>query len=113
MLLKDRGINITEAIIEQETGKPASASVLAHMRSTHLIRTAEVGGVALLLILSRSITSMKEGRGAAMFWEPGGRIGHFVIVDGLDTQGHVKIRDPMHGTRYEMELDYFLNDVWT
>lgn len=29
-------------------------------------------------------------------------LAHDVVVDGLDARGNVMIRDPVHGTRYEM-----------
>ncbi|HEY9869284.1 MAG TPA: hypothetical protein V6D08_08970 [Candidatus Obscuribacterales bacterium] len=35
-------------------------------------------------------------------------MGHMVVVDGLDEAGHLMIRDPQHGTRYEMTRDAFL-----
>jgi filamentous hemagglutinin len=39
-------------------------------------------------------------------------LGHTVVVDGLDEAGNLRIRDPQHGTRYEMMRSDFL-DVWT
>lgn len=35
-------------------------------------------------------------------------IGHLVVVDGLDEAGNVMIRDPQHGTRYEMTQKDFM-----
>jgi hypothetical protein len=37
------------------------------------------------------------------------RMGHMVVVDGLDEAGNVMIRDPQDGTRYEMTKDAFLH----
>lgn len=35
-------------------------------------------------------------------------MGHMVVVDGLDEAGNLMIRDPQHGTRYEMTREAFL-----
>ena len=43
--------------------------------------------------------------------EFGNRVGHMVVVDGLDRTGLVLIRDPWEGTRYKMNIDEFLQ-VW-
>lgn len=34
---------------------------------------------------------------------------HAVIVDGFDEVGNVALRDPFHGTRYEMTKQDFLH----
>jgi hypothetical protein len=38
--------------------------------------------------------------------------GHLVVVDGLDRDGNIMIRDPWEGTRYEMTRQDFMN-AWT
>lgn len=38
----------------------------------------------------------------------GGPMAHAVVVDGFDDVGNVAIRDPFHGTRYEMTKQEFL-----
>lgn len=35
-------------------------------------------------------------------------MGHMVVVDGIDEAGDVMIRDPQHGTRYEMTRETFM-----
>lgn len=37
------------------------------------------------------------------------RMGHMIVVDGLDEVGNIMIRDPQHGTRYEMTKEAFLH----
>ena len=44
--------------------------------------------------------------------ELGARLGHLVIIDGVDNQGRVLIRDPWHGTSYKMAKIEFIN-YWT
>lgn len=49
------------------------------------------------------------GSWAAVLWESGARMGHVVIVDGIDETGKVMIRDPRgQGTKYKMNRDDFL-----
>jgi hypothetical protein len=42
----------------------------------------------------------------------GGPMGHVVIVDGVDNNGNLRIRDPFHATQYEMTRDEFFK-YWT
>lgn len=39
-------------------------------------------------------------------------LGHTVVVDGVDEAGNIRVRDPQHGTRYEMIRSDF-EKVWT
>jgi filamentous hemagglutinin len=48
------------------------------------------------------------GSWAAMMWEQHAPIGHFVVIDGLDYYGRIKVRDPWDGTSYKMEMKDFL-----
>jgi hypothetical protein len=54
---------------------------------------------------------LKRGSWGAEFKEYG-RMGHMVVIDGLDNAGNFVIRDPAKATRYEMTRDDFLN-MWT
>lgn len=42
-----------------------------------------------------------------MMWEPMKKIGHWVVVDGVDDMGRVIIRDPAEGTQYKMAIEEF------
>jgi hypothetical protein len=44
--------------------------------------------------------------------ELGARLGHLVIIDGIDNQGRVLIRYPWDKTSYKMEKTEFIN-YWT
>jgi len=60
---------------------------------------------------------LKRGSWAAELRSPKGpsqrcELGHMVVVDGVNEEGHIMIRDPMQGTRYEMNLDDF-SEAWT
>ena len=54
----------------------------------------------------------KTGSWAAMMWEKGEKIGHWVVVKGSDKNGKMIIHDPWHGTSYKMTRDEFTN-YWT
>ena len=54
----------------------------------------------------------KTGSWAAMMWEKGEKIGHWVVVKGSDKNGKIIIHDPWHGTSYKMTRDEFTNH-WT
>jgi hypothetical protein len=61
----------------------------------------------------------QTGSWGAGFWEDGAPIGHIVIVDGIDENQRIRIRDPWgqdetsrQGSRYKMEISGFL-DVWS
>lgn len=40
------------------------------------------------------------------------KVGHMVVVDGVDEVGNVIIRDPQNATRYEMTREDFIK-AWT
>jgi filamentous hemagglutinin len=44
------------------------------------------------------------GSWVAQLWDKGNKIGHWVIVDGVDADEQVLIRDPWEATQYQMDL---------
>ncbi|MBE8598262.1 cysteine peptidase family C39 domain-containing protein [Xenorhabdus sp. BG5] len=56
----------------------------------------------------------KMGSWSAVMWDQGSRIGHFVVVIGVDAKtGHVLIKDSWKGgTRYKMTESEFMN-TWS
>jgi len=54
----------------------------------------------------------KRGSWVAMMWNKGNRVGHWVVVDGVDDLGQVLIRDPWNGTKYSMKFEDFL-ETWS
>ena len=51
----------------------------------------------------------RTGSWAAMMWEQGKKIGHWVVVRGTDKNGNVIIHDPWKGTSYTMKREDFLS----
>jgi hypothetical protein len=52
------------------------------------------------------------GSWAAMVWNTGAKMGHWVVVDALDDAGSVAIRDPRNASRCSVTLAEFL-EYWT
>jgi len=44
-------------------------------------------------------------------WDSGSKVGHWVVVDGVDGVGRVLIKDPFSGAQYKMSVEEF-KDVW-
>ena len=118
MLLKAKGINnINQAIIVNESGKPVSpaylASVLNRLSPSNggewLGGGLEIEGLDFAELFNCLIST---GVWMAELRELGARLGHLVIIDGIDNQGMVFIRDPWHGTSYQMAKTEFIN-YWT
>ncbi|MDR3615975.1 MAG: hypothetical protein P4L53_20625 [Candidatus Obscuribacterales bacterium] len=57
----------------------------------------------------------EHGPWAAQLFEPcwPKKTPHVVAIDGLNSAGNVVIRDPLEGTKYEMDLNYFVREIWT
>ena len=113
MLLKAKGItDITQSRIVRESGAPVSpaylASVLNHLSSSRLGEWRG-GGLAIEGADVEDLLSclMDNGVWTAELREAGARLAHLVVVDGLDRNGRVLIRDPWQGTSYKMEQGEF------
>ena len=113
MLLRDRGVEVTQKIIEKITGAPISVKVLAPVLETLDSSDSRGWAGGTIVIpgasdedLVRTLNS--TGSWAAVMWELGASVGHLVVVDGLDKMGRVMIRDPWHGTSYKMEMADFV-----
>ena len=113
MLLKQRGIEVEQEQIRIATGSPTWSEKLASvMNQFNPSDRGEwkggylniPGATAQQVFLSLCTT----GAWIAELREPLKKIGHFVVVDGVDEQDQPFIRDPWDGTRYTMELEEFL-----
>ena len=56
----------------------------------------------------------KSGSWAAMMWEKGAGVGHWVVVKGTDKKtGNVIIHDPWNGSNYQMtQREFFKEGAW-
>jgi ABC-type bacteriocin/lantibiotic exporter with double-glycine peptidase domain len=117
MLLQDRQINIDPDQIEQITGTPISCQALAmalNNLDSNTSRLWEGGPLKLPEATNTELITVLNTTGSwcAMLWETGGMIGHFVIIDGFDSNNYLMIRDPWDATSYQMTTDDFIN-YWT
>lgn len=118
MLLKEKGItDISQAIIVSESGAPVSPAYLASVLNQLSPSEdgewrgggLEIEGEDFSELLDCLIST---GVWVAELRELGARLGHLLVVDGVDDQGRVLIRDPWFGTSYKMDKGEFIN-YWT
>lgn len=109
MLLRAQGIFVSQDMIANSAGAPSSAeSLAAALDNLDSGGTWFGGGVT-----EASFEGLNQtGLWAAMLFEAGARVGHWVSVSGLDRAGRVMILDPADGTRYVMEIEDFMSH-WT
>ncbi|MBC8233259.1 hypothetical protein H8E77_27240 [bacterium] len=109
MLLRTRGVFVTQDVIADITGAPSSASSLAQA-----LNELDSGGAWFGSgVTEESFFALNQtGSWAAMLFETGKRFGHWVNVNGVNHAGRVIIHDPTDGTQYLMELEEFMSH-WT
>lgn len=103
MLLKDRGIFVSQIELGTEL---KSAERLVKDLNKH--DSNWNGG----FVGSESFGALnKTGSWSAMMWDTGNKVGHWVVVKGVDKAGDVIIHDPWKGTSYKMTTKDF-NGAW-
>lgn len=118
MLLKGLGIdNVNQDLIASLSGVPVALSDLA--RTLNELDTTKTrrwlgGGLRISGATATELLFVLVSMGAwiAEMREPMARLGHLVVVDAMDKDEFLEIRDPWNGTRYRMRLEDFLN-YWT
>ena len=109
MLLREAGTEVFQSNVANAAGGVLTApETLARALNTLQGVTTWAGGTIERAALQ---AAARTGPFAAMLWQPGNRIGHWVVVDAIDN-GLVGIRDPAHATSYVMKLADFL-EAWT
>jgi len=116
MLLRERGVEITQDIIEQVTGAPVFVEHLA--RALNQLdpsnrRRWQGGYIEIRTANREQVIKVLNSTGtwAAMMRERGAPISHLVIITGLDRFGRLKVQDPYEGTSYTMDMKEFV-DKW-
>lgn len=125
MLLRDRGIRVISQreIADSAGGVPMEILILAIVLNQLGNLPGRWIGAPIGIEnatdeeLLRALSS--TGSWGAGLWEDGAPIGHIVVVDGLNENNEVLIRDPWgmsrsarQGSRYKMDLQAFLQ-VWS
>ncbi|UZE08965.1 two-partner secretion domain-containing protein [Pseudomonas corrugata] len=103
MLLKDRGVLVSQVDLGTEL---TSMNSLANK-----LNSVDSGWVGNAVDSSSFNALNKTGSWSAMMWDSGNRVGHWVVVNGVDDAGRVNIKDPFNGTQYKMEVEQF-KEAW-
>ena len=116
MLLADRGVKITQDVIENASYAPIDpidlVIALNKLDPSHT-RIWKGGTIHAPNVPYESIIRGLNvtGSWSAAMWERGEPIAHLVVIDGFDESSRLKIRDPWEGTSYTMAIEDFLQ-VW-
>ncbi|WP_272538249.1 cysteine peptidase family C39 domain-containing protein, partial [Providencia sp. PROV193] len=103
MILKDRNIFTSHIKLGTEL---TSMNSLANK-----LNKVDSGWVANNVSSSSFESLNRTGSWSAMMWDSGNKVGHWVVVKGVDNGGNVIINDPFKGTRYTMKVNEF-KDAW-
>ncbi|EOJ6718319.1 DUF4150 domain-containing protein [Escherichia coli] len=103
MLLRDRYIFVTQNVIGTEL---TSMTSLANK-----LNKFDVGWEGNAVSESSLYALSNTGSWGAMMWDSGSKVGHWVLVKGVDDAGNVIIYDPYQGSRYLMTEQEF-KEVW-
>lgn len=117
MLFKDRGLHITQDVIEDASHVPIEVPDLAVVLNQLDPSNSRqwLGGGLIIPHLSdeKLIEELnKTGSWAAVMWEQSASIGHLVMIDGFNNNRQLIVRDPWDGTTYTMQMNDFLR-IWS
>lgn len=102
MLLSSRGIPASQVTLG---GELTSAQSLSDK-----LNSVSPGWIGAPVEASSFSGLNRTGSWGAMMWEPGSKVGHWVVVDGVNSAGLVIVRDPAGlGTVYTMTVTDFKN----
>lgn len=109
MLLREKGVFVSQDVIAEKAGAPSSAENLAAA-----LNELDPGGTWFGSgVTEQSFEGLNQtGSWAAMLFEAGARFGHWVNVVGVNRAGRLIVHDPADGTRYLMETHEFMSH-WT
>lgn len=111
MLLKRRGISVSQEKIRDIIGEPAYIGGLA--RTLNRFDTSEDGliwrGFPTTNKSLENLLRQHKNWGVVLINDYRDRIGHAVFIDGRTRSGLVKIKDPFDQTSYKMTMEDFLN----
>jgi filamentous hemagglutinin len=108
MLLRHRGISVTQGEIRQIIGEPADFGSLARALN-HFDTSTDDGNVWRGITTDNQSLDVlfRQKNWAIILCEPL-TMGHAVLVDGQTRSGLVRIKDPFDQTSYKMKLEDFL-----
>ena len=107
MLLASRGIYLSQAQILDIIGEPAYFRSLAEMLNSVDVSEGEKRWQGIVVGIENLSFLLKIEIFAVILREPF-EMGHAVLVDGITTNGLIKIKDPFDQTAYKMTVKVFL-----
>lgn len=107
MLLKRRGISLSQARILDIIGEPASIGDLAETLNEFDISE---GGKQWhgVIVDQRNLSAVLRTENLAVILREAFEMGHAVLIDGRTKNGLIKIKDPFDQTAYKMTVKDFL-----
>ena len=113
MLFKNKGFDIEQEQLLALAGSPTWSEQLAYAMNQFIpSEDGEWKGGYFKIIGATSkqvfLSLCTTGSWIAELREPLTKMGHFVVVDGIDEQEKPIIRDPWDRTRYKMDTEEFL-----
>lgn len=109
MLLRDRGIHVFQSQVAAVAGRVLTSPVSLALALNTFDST---GGIWYGLGVSiESIVALNQ-TGPWVAMTMGRPRNHWVVVDGWDNLGNLKIRDPWDATRYIVRINDFI-EFWT
>ena len=108
MLLKRRGISLSQARILDIIGEPAHIGILAEVFNKLDVSDDNREWYGITVKTANLKTLLKEKNWAVVLREPQ-TMGHAVLVDGMENQ-LIKIKDSFDQTAYKMTIEDFLEN---
>lgn len=106
MLAQTRGMVVTQEALIAKIGAPAAVSALAAWLNEADTRGLEKWHGGFISTNGFAVLRRLENWGAVL--REGTPLGHLVLVERIDGQGLVCIKDPFDGTSYKMQVREFL-----
>ena len=106
MLAQTRGISVTQEELIAKIGAPAAIGALAAWLNEAHTTGAKKWYGGFISTNGFAVLRRLENWGAVL--REGTPLGHLVLVEGVDSQGLVHIKDPFDGTAYKMQIREFL-----
>lgn len=110
MLLKQRGISLSQQKILDIIGEPATAQDLANVLNEFDVLTENRQWHGIV-VNENELERLLKGQSFAVILHEPFTMGHAVLIDGKTRGGLIKIKDPFDQTAYKMTTEDFL-DHW-
>jgi hypothetical protein len=108
MLLKQRGISLSQLEILDIIGEPATAQDLARVLNEFDVSVGKRQWHGIV-IDETDLEKLLKGQSFAVILHEPLTMGHAVLIAGKTRGGFIKVKDPFDRTAYKMTVEDFLN----